>query len=389
MIERDGESAADALARIVPQAVRKFPWPKSMRWGEGQLRWVRPLHGILCTLDGEVVDLEVDGIRSGDVTYGHRFMAASANNPIQPKAVSIQRASDYLDALHAAKVIAARSDRAKIIRDEAQSCASEHGLALVEDHGLIEENAGLVEWPVVLSGTFDADFLDVPPEVLITSMKSHQKCFSLRREDGALANQFILVSNIDADDGGKAIIEGNQRVIRARLSDAKFFWDNDRTRGLEAMAPKLGDITFHDKLGTVGERVERVARLAREIAPVVGADADMAERAARLAKADLVSETVGEFPELQGVIGRYIAVEMGEPEAVADAIAAHYKPVGPSTMCRQRRCRSRSRSPTSSTCSRLLGDRRETDRAARTPTRCAAPRSASCGSYWRTGCACP
>ena len=301
-----------------------------MRWGEGQLRWVRPLHGILCTLDGEVVDLEVDGIRSGDVTYGHRFMAAESDNPVRPKSITVRRARDYASVLEKGSVMVARPKRAQLIREKARCLASEQNLELVEDHGLIDENAGLVEWPVVLSGSFDADFLDVPPEVLITSMKSHQKCFSLRRKDGALANRFILVANVEADDGGKAIVEGNQRVIRARLSDAKFFWDNDRRRGLEAMAPKLGDITFHDKLGTVGERVERVARLAREIAPAVGADADMAERAARLAKADLVSETVGEFPELQGVIGRYIALESGEDREVADAIAAHYKPVGPS-----------------------------------------------------------
>jgi len=224
----------------------------------------------------------------------------------------------------------ARPRRAQLIRDNARRLAGEQDLELVEDHGLIDENAGLVEWPVVLSGGFDADFLDVPPEVLITSLKEHQKCFSLRRKDGALANRFILVSNIEADDGGKAIVEGNERVIRARLSDAKFFWDNDRRRGLDAMAPKLDQITFHDKLGTLGERVDRVARLAREIAPVVGADADQAERAARLAKADLVSETVGEFPELQGVIGRYVALESGEDREVAEAIAMHYKPAGPS-----------------------------------------------------------
>lgn len=330
VIERDGEAAAHALARIVPQAVRKFPWPKSMRWGDRQLRWVRPLHAVMCTLDGTVVDLEIDGIRSGDTTYGHRFMAATPGNPVQPEAVTVKRAGDYVGALHAAKVIAARAERAQIIRDEAQACARGHGLALVEDPGLIEENAGLVEWPVVLSGTFDAAFLDLPPEVLITAMKAHQKCFSLRRKNGTLANRFILVANIAADDGGAAVAQGNERVIRARLSDAKFFWASDRARGLEAMAPKLGAITFHEKLGTVGERVDRIAHLAREIAPAVGADAEMAERAARLCKADLVSETVGEFPELQGVIGRYIARETGEPEAVADAIAAHYKPAGPS-----------------------------------------------------------
>jgi len=330
VIAREGESAADALARIVPQVVRKFPWPKSMRWGSGQLRWVRPLHGIVCTLDGELVDLEVDGIRSGVTTYGHRFMAAEPDNPIKPKPIALTRAQDYAAALEDASVLVERSRRAQLIREAARRVASHEALELVEDHGLIDENAGLVEWPVVLPGSFDPDFLDVPPEVLITSLKEHQKCFSLRRKDGALANRFIVVANIEADDGGAAIVEGNERVIRARLSDAKFFWDNDRARGLERNAPKLDQITFHDKLGTVGERVERIARLAREIAPVVCADADQAERAARLAKADLVSETVGEFPEVQGVIGRYIALETGEDEAVADAIGMHYKPAGPS-----------------------------------------------------------
>jgi glycyl-tRNA synthetase beta chain len=330
VIEQEGETAGDALARIVPQTVRKFPWPKSMRWGAGSLRWVRPLHGIICTLDGAVVDLEVDGIRSGDITYGHRFMAAEPDNPIRPKSISVGRARDYATTLEKVNVLVARPKRAQLIREEARRLASGQDLELVEDHGLIDENAGLVEWPVVLSGGFDADFLDVPPEVLITSLKEHQKCFSLRRKDGRLANRFILVANIEADDGGAAIVEGNERVIRARLSDAKFFWDNDRRRGLEAMAPKLGEITFHDKLGTVGERVDRIARLAREVAPMVGADADKAERASWLAKADLVSETVGEFPEVQGVIGRYIALESGEDREVAEAIAMHYKPAGPS-----------------------------------------------------------
>jgi glycyl-tRNA synthetase beta chain len=330
VIEKPGETAAEALARIVPQVVRKFPWPKSMRWGTGQLRWVRPLHGIICTLDGDVVDLEVNGVRSGETTWGHRFMAAERDNQVRPKSISVTRAKDYATALEAVNVLVARPKRAQLIREEAARLASDHDLDLVEDHGLIDENAGLVEWPVVLAGTFDDAFLDVPPEVLITSLKNHQKCFSLRRKSGELANEFIVVANIEADDGGKAIVEGNERVIRARLSDAKFFWDNDRVRGLEAMTPKLEQITFHDKLGTVGERVERIARLAREVAPVVGADADQAERAARLAKADLVSETVGEFPELQGVIGRYVAREMGEPGEVAEAIGMHYKPVGPS-----------------------------------------------------------
>jgi len=330
IIEQAGETAAEALTRIIPQVVRKFPWPKSMRWGAGPLRWVRPLHSILCTLDGTVVDFEVDGIRSGDITYGHRFMAPERDSLIRPKSISVPRSQDYATALHDVNVIVARPKRAQLIREEATRLASDQDLEIVEDHGLIDENAGLVEWPVVLSGTFHEKFLDVPPEVLVTSLKEHQKCFSLRHTTGELANKFILVANIEADDGGAAIIEGNERVIRARLSDAKFFWDNDRARGLEAMAPKLDQITFHDKLGTLGERVDRIARLAREIAPPVGADPNRAERAARLAKADLVSETVGEFPEVQGVIGRYIALETGEDPLVADAIAMHYKPVGPS-----------------------------------------------------------
>jgi len=330
VIEQEGENAADALARMVPQVIRKFPWPKSMRWGEGALRWVRPLHGIVCTLDGAVVDFEVDGIRSGDTTYGHRFMAPEPDNLIRPKSISVARAQDYATALEHVNVLVAQPKRAQLIREEARHLASEQDLELVEDHGLIDENAGLVEWPVVLSGGFDADFLNVPPEVLITSLKEHQKCFSLRRKDGTLANRFIVVANIAAHDGGAAIVEGNERVIRARLSDAKFFWDNDRARGLERNGPKLDQITFHDKLGTLGERVDRIARLAREIAPVVSADPDKAERAARLAKADLVSETVGEFPEVQGVIGRYIALESGEDAEVADAIGMHYKPAGPS-----------------------------------------------------------
>ena len=209
--------------------------------------------------------------------------------------------------------------------------ASDAGLALVEDHGLLTENAGLVEWPVVLSGKFDESFLDVPEEILMTAMKAHQKCFSLRsKKSGKLANRFILVSNLEAEDGGKAIVAGNERVIRARLSDAKFFWENDRARPLEGLTALLGQVTFHEKLRTQLERVERIQRLARELAPLVGADRDDAERAAHLAKADLVSETVGEFPELQGVIGRYIALAQGEKPAVADAIAEHYRPQGPS-----------------------------------------------------------
>jgi glycyl-tRNA synthetase beta chain len=330
VIERPGEALGTVVARLVPDIIRSFPWPKSMRWGDGHLRWVRPLHNILCLVDGQHVHVDVPGVDSAPRTFGHRFQSAASTSPIRPKSIVVRSVKDYATVLEKINVIVARPKRVQLIRENAKALAFRENLDLVEDHGLVDENAGLVEWPVVLLGQFDDAFLTVPPEIITTALKTHQKCFSLRQHSGALANRFILVSNLAASDGGAAIIAGNERVIRARLSDAKFFWDRDRARGLEAMAPKLDQISFHDRLGTVGERVERIARLAREIAPLVGADADMAERAARLAKADLVSETVGEFPELQGVIGRYIAREMGEPDEVAEAIAAHYRPVGPS-----------------------------------------------------------
>ncbi|MDX2265055.1 MAG: glycine--tRNA ligase subunit beta [Hyphomicrobiales bacterium] len=320
VIEKPGASAADIVARVVPEVVRRFPWPKSMRWGAGKLRWVRPLHSILCVLDGEPVEFEVDGVRSGGLTRGHRFMSAGEARP--------RSFAEYETVLAEARVIVSREARARRILEQAQAAAAREKLTLVEDAALLEENAGLAEWPVALAGRFDEAFLDVPPELLMTSMKAHQKCFSLRGRDGRLANRFIMVANLEAQDGGRAIIAGNERVIRARLSDAKFFWDNDRARGLDAMRPKLDAITFHEKLGTQGQRVERIRKLARELAPLVGADPELADRAARLCKADLVSETVGEFPELQGVIGRYIAEAAGEPQAVADAIAEHYKPLG-------------------------------------------------------------
>ncbi|MBT3069462.1 glycine--tRNA ligase subunit beta [Rhodomicrobium sp. Az07] len=327
--EKPGRAAADIIAEAVPEIIRKFPWPKSMRWGNGRLRWIRPLHSILCLFDDKPVVFEVDGIRSGDITHGHRFL--SGKNATQPKVVKVDRISGYADALLHAKVVVAGEHRAKAILEGAHNAASDAGLALVEDHGLLAENAGLVEWPVVLSGQFEESFLDVPEEILMTSMKAHQKCFSLRSaKTGKLANRFILVSNLEAVDGGKAIVAGNERVIRARLSDAKFFWENDRKRPLEGLTALLGQVTFHEKQGTQLARVERIKALARELAPIVGADPDDAERAAHLAKADLMSETVGEFPELQGIIGRYIALAQGEKPAVADAIAEHYKPQGPS-----------------------------------------------------------
>ena len=323
LIERPGRATEEVIAGIVPEIVRNFPWPKSMRWGAGRLRWVRPLHSILCLFDGKIVPFEIEGIGSGKATRGHRFMA--------PEPFDVKGFEDYRKKLREAKVILDGEERARIILESARALAAKQGLALVEDEALLAENAGLTEWPVVLMGAFDEDFLSVPPEVLATSMKAHQKCFSLRdKKAGALANRFILVANLEAKDGGKAIVAGNERVIRARLADAKFFFDQDRKVGLEVWVPKLKEIVFHEKLGTQYDRIQRVRLLAREIAPLVGADPDLAERAAILAKADLLSGMVGEFPELQGVMGRYYALDQEENEVVADAVAAHYKPVGPS-----------------------------------------------------------
>jgi glycyl-tRNA synthetase beta chain len=326
VIEKPGRPAADIVAELVPEVIRKFPWPKSMRWGASRLRWVRPLHSILCVLDGEVVPFAVDGIESGAATFGHRRALDPA---LRGAALAVASFTDYKARLEAANVVVERAHRVNAIQSQARQLATAETLDWVEDHGLVDENAGLAEWPVVLAGSFDASFLDVPQEVLITSMKAHQKCFSLRQpKSQQLANRFLMVANLEASDGGNTIIAGNERVIRARLSDARFFWQADRARGLDAMLPKLDGITFHEKLGTQGERVTRIRRLAREIAPLVGSDTERADRAAELAKADLVSETVGEFPELQGIIGRYIALRAGEDAEVADAIAEHYKPAG-------------------------------------------------------------
>ena len=322
LLERPGRATAEVIAEIMLELVKSFPWPKSMRWGIGRLRWVRPLQSIICLLDGKVVPFEVDGIRSGKETRGHRFMA---HEPFK-----VRRFKDYEEKLRDAKVILDGDERARIILEGARKVAAKDGLTLLEDEALLAENRGLTEWPVVLLGSFDEEFLSVPPEVLATSMKAHQKCFSLRKKDGALANRFIVVANLEASDKGNAIVAGNERVIRARLADAKFFFEQDRKVMLPDRVPKLKEIVFHEKLGSQYERVQRVWRLARELAPLVGADPDLAERAAILAKADLVSLMVGEFPELQGVMGRYYALDQEENEAVADAIAAHYKPLGPS-----------------------------------------------------------
>ena len=322
LLERPGRATAEVIAEIMLELVKSFPWPKSMRWGIGRLRWVRPLQSIICLLDGKVVPFEVDGIRSGKETRGHRFMA---HEPFK-----VRRFKDYEEKLRDAKVILDGDERARIILEGARKVAAKDGLTLLEDEALLAENRGLTEWPVVLLGSFDEEFLSVPPEVLATSMKAHQKCFSLRKKDGAIANRFIVVANLEASDKGNAIVAGNERVIRARLADAKFFFEQDRKVMLPDRVPKLKEIVFHEKLGSQYERVQRVWRLARELAPLVGADPDLAERAAILAKADLVSLMVGEFPELQGVMGRYYALDQEENEAVADAIAAHYKPLGAS-----------------------------------------------------------
>jgi glycyl-tRNA synthetase beta chain len=321
LIERSGRSTSEVVAEIVPEIVRNFPWPKSMRWGNGRLRWVRPLHSILCIFAGKVVPFEIDGVKSGKETRGHRFMA--------PKPFSVRSFDDYVQKLRKAYVILDAKEREIVILQGAQKLAAKQQLLLIEDMALLAENAGLTEWPVVLMGSFNESFLNVPAEVLSTAMKAHQKCFSLRRGEH-LANRFTMVANLEAKDRGRAIVAGNERVIAARLADAKFFFDHDRKVMLEECVPKLREIVFHEKLGTQYERVQRVRMLAREIAKLVRADPDLAERAAILAKADLVSDMVGEFPELQGVMGRYYALDQEEDEAVANAIGAHYKPVGPS-----------------------------------------------------------
>ncbi|AWV18360.1 glycine--tRNA ligase subunit beta [Methylobacterium sp. XJLW] len=333
VIERPGRETLDVLAELLPEIVKNFPWPKSMRWGAasaepGSLRWVRPLQSIVATFgpeteSPEVVPFAVGGIAAGTVTYGHRFLA--------PEAIEVRRFDDYIQALERAKVILDADRRKDVILHDARDLAFARGLDLVEDEGLLEEVSGLVEWPVVLMGSFDEAFLDIPAEAIRATIRANQKCFVLRKggsED--LAPAFILVSNLVASDGGRAITAGNERVVRARLSDAKFFWETDKAIRLEDRLPKLDSIVFHEKLGTQGERIARIAALAKDLAPRVGADPALAERAARLAKADLVTEMVGEFPELQGLMGRKYAALQGEHESVCAAIEEHYKPLGPS-----------------------------------------------------------
>jgi glycyl-tRNA synthetase beta chain len=321
-IEKPGRATTDVIADLVPDVIRKFPWPKSMRWGSGSLRWVRPLQSILCLFDGEIVAFDVDGIEAGNVTRGHRFMG--------PEAFTVSDFEDYETKLKAHHVMLRSDERMDTIRASAKDLAFAKGLELIEDEALLAETAGLVEWPVVLMGEFDKAFLDVPPEVIITSIKSHQKCFSVATKDGGLSNNYLLVSNLIAQDGGQKIVEGNNKVIAARLSDAKFFWELDRKTKLEDRLDDLEKITFHAKLGTQRERVARIEALAGEIAEIIGADVEQSKQAAKLAKTDLVTEMVGEFPELQGLMGSYYARAEGQDDAVADAIRDHYKPQGPS-----------------------------------------------------------
>ncbi|WP_341212049.1 glycine--tRNA ligase subunit beta [uncultured Limimaricola sp.] len=329
-ITHKGRPAAQIAAEVLESAIRNFPWPKSMRWGAGDLRWVRPLHSILCILTdeqgAEVVPMQVDGIDAGAATRGHRFMG--------PEEFTVSSFEDYETKLKRARVMLRAEERAETIWSEASSQAFAQGLALVEDRGLLDEVSGLVEWPVVLMGEIGADFLDLPPEVLQTSMKEHQKFFSVRDPKSGKITRFVTVANIETPDHGATILAGNGKVLSARLSDAKFFWENDlrivKAGGLEAMAEGLSNVTFHNKLGSQSDRIARIAALAREIAPQVSADADDAERAAKVAKADLRSEMVGEFPELQGLMGRYYAEAQGLGAQIAAAVQEHYQPLGPS-----------------------------------------------------------
>ncbi|MEQ6202649.1 glycine--tRNA ligase subunit beta [Sulfitobacter sp. HNIBRBA2951] len=330
-ITREGRPAADIIGEVLEQTIRTFPWPKSMRWGSGSLKWVRPLHSILCILsreDGaEVVPLDVDGIVSGNTTRGHRFLA--------PDAFTVSSFDDYTAKLSRAFVVLDAAARADTIWNDATNVAFASGMEVVEDAGLLAEVAGLVEYPVVLMGRIGDDFLDLPPEVLQTSMKEHQKFFSVRNPKTGRIEKFITVANRTTADNGATILAGNEKVLSARLADAKFFWDNDlrvaqSSEGMAAWVENLKNVTFHNKLGTQAELIERMAVLARELAPMVGANADAAEQAARIAKADLSSEMVYEFPELQGLMGRYYAAAAGHSEEVAQAAEEHYAPLGPS-----------------------------------------------------------
>jgi glycyl-tRNA synthetase beta chain len=332
VIDKPGRPAIEVISGIVPELAKAFPWPKAMRWGEtsgkpGALNWVRPLHSIVAmfgpeTEEPDVVAFDVGGIKAGDTTYGHRFLS--------PQPIKVKRLDDYMAKLDAAKVVVDPARRAQMILTDAKTLAFAQGFELIEDESLLAEVAGLVEWPVVLMGSFDKEFLAIPEEVIRATIRNNQKCFVVRDPKTAkLADKFILVANIEASDGGSAIVAGNERVIRARLSDAKFFYDTDLKTRLEDRLPKFEHIVFHERLGTQAERIARIVALAGHLAPTVNADRAKAERAAQLCKADLLTEVVGEFPELQGLMGKYYAEAQGEDEAVAHACVDHYSPKGP------------------------------------------------------------
>jgi glycyl-tRNA synthetase beta chain len=324
VLERAGRPTAEVLARLTETIVARFPWPKSMTWGDGKLRWVRPLHSLVCVFDRKIVPAEIPGVRVGDISEGHRFMG-----PRRP--FRARDFDEYREALAGHFVVLGAAERKRRILERARALTAARGLELVEDAGLLDEVAGMVEWPAPILGDMDSRFLALPPEVVRTSMRVHQRYFAVRSAgEGALAPHFVTVANIETDDGGTLIAAGNARVLSARLDDARFFWEEDRKVPLEARLETLKGVTFHTRLGTLFERAERIEALARRLAPLVGADPDPAARAARLAKADLATAMVGEFPELQGVMGGYYAAAQGEPDAVAQAIRDHYKPQGPS-----------------------------------------------------------
>jgi glycyl-tRNA synthetase beta chain len=325
-VDRKGEDAPTLLAAILARVVQSFPWGKSMQWGNGGLTWVRPIRAITATFgsdndDPVVIPFAANTVQSGQTTYGHRFLA--------PQPIKVRRFDDYVQALERARVVLDLDRRKDIIRADADNLAFAQGLSVIHDEGLLEEVAGLVEWPVVMMGSFDESFLSVPEEVIIATIRANQKCFCLRDSSGRLANKFLLTANNLASDQGVTIVAGNERVIRARLSDAKFFYEADLKLPLEHGLPKLEESVFHAKIGTQFQRIERLVKLVAGIAPKVGADVELAKRAAMLAKADLTTSMVGEFPELQGVMGRYYALAQGEKREVANAVADHYKPLGP------------------------------------------------------------
>ena len=325
VIERKGRPSAVALPELLGAAIAELPWPKSMRWGDHAIRWVRPLHSILCLFDGAVLPVRFGHLQAGNGSRGHRFMGGAS--------FTAHNFATYREALRAAYVLLDPVERREQIARDLELAAENEGLSLVDDPALLDEVTGLVEWPVILMGTIDQAFMDVPREVLTTTMRTNQKYFSLNLPNGEMAPRFLLAANMLAEDGGERIIDGNERVLRARLSDAKFFWDQDRKVTLESRVAALEQIVFHAKLGTVAEKSARVIDLVATIATAIGANADEARRAARLAKADLTSGMVGEFPELQGIMGRYYARHDGETAAVAEAIADHYSPLGPNDRC--------------------------------------------------------